>query len=136
MSIGQAACEARIAVNCSLDGEIIDWAVPVVYVRDPNMTICVKPDQVAAPVGAVRGSTRRALRDRPVRVAVWDIDNVFPSLGHTLERMNRVQPTFGFQLAALSVPIDAWDVDQRAPTAPPTCGPRSSRADSKTSRLN
>ncbi len=54
MSIGQAACEARIAVNCSLSGEIIDWAVPVVYVRDPNMTICVKPDKAVPPVVAVR----------------------------------------------------------------------------------
>jgi hypothetical protein len=114
MSIGQAACEARIAINCSLEGEIIDWAVPVVYVRDPNMTICAKPDRVVSPVGAVRGSARHALRDRPVRVAVWDIDNMFPSLSHTLERMNLTQLTFGFELAALSVPIDAWDVDQRA----------------------
>ena len=65
-------------------------------------------------VSTERASVRRALQDRPVRVAVWDIDNVFPSLSHTLERMNRAQPTFGFELAALSVPIDAWDVDQRA----------------------
>ena len=42
MSIGQAACEARIAVNCSMQGELIDWAVPVVYARDPNMTLCME----------------------------------------------------------------------------------------------
>ena len=28
MGVGQAAREARIAVNCSMQGDIIDWAVP------------------------------------------------------------------------------------------------------------
>ena len=49
-----------------------------------------------------------------VRVAVWDMDNVFPSLENTLERMNDAQTVFGFNLAALSVPIDAWYLEERA----------------------
>ena len=112
MSIGQAACEARIAVNCSLQGELIDWAVPVVYARDPNMTMCVKPDTVRPMPTAVPGANRREVLDRSVRVAVWDIDNVFPSLNQTLDSMNRSQSVFGFELVTLSAPIDAWDLEQ------------------------
>src|SRR5262249_28371081 len=40
LGIGEAAREARIAVNYSLSGESIDWAVPVVYARDPNSRLC------------------------------------------------------------------------------------------------
>ncbi|MGI8427258.1 MAG: CHAT domain-containing protein [Actinomycetota bacterium] len=120
MSIGQAACEARIAVNYSIRGEIIDWAVPVVYTRDPDMALCVPPEKMsAAPVTAVRGDSRRAIEGRPVRVAVWDIDNVFPSLGRTLEEMNGTQDVFGFELVALSVPLDAWDLEKRAEDGTP-----------------
>lgn len=119
MSIGQAACEARIAVNCSLQGEIIDWAVPVVYARDPNMALCVKPEKAVSASIAVRSSSRYAVQGRSVRIAVWDMDNVFPSLDKTLQRMNDAQTTFGFELAALSVPIDAWDLDQRADDGTP-----------------
>ncbi|HEV2803910.1 MAG TPA: CHAT domain-containing protein [Chthoniobacterales bacterium] len=115
MSIGQAACEARIAVNYSLRGDIIDWAVPVVYTRDPNMVLCAGPVEASTtPATTVRGDTRRAMRERPVRVAVWDIDSVFPLLERTLERMNDVQKTFGFEVVALSAPIDAWDLENRA----------------------
>lgn len=119
MGIGQAACEARIGVNCSMQGEPIDWAVPVVYARDPNMALCAKRDLVRAESTAVRGASRRAIQDRPTRVAVWDIDNVFPSLDRTLERMNASQATFGFELVSLSIPIDAWDLDQRADDGTP-----------------
>jgi hypothetical protein len=115
MTLGQAACEARIAVNYSMRGEIIDWAVPVVYTRDPNMVLCARPEKPSTtPATVVRGDTRRAMRERPVRVAVWDSDNVFPLLEPTLQRMNDVQKMFGFELVALSVPIDAWDLENRA----------------------
>lgn len=115
MSVGQAACEARIAVNYSMRGEIIDWAVPVVYTRDPNMVLCIRPEKVSTtPATVVRGDTRRAMRERPKRIAVWDIDNVFPRLEPTLQRMNDVQKMFGFELVALSAPIDAWDLENRA----------------------
>ncbi len=40
MAVAEAAREARIAVNYSLSGESIDWAVPVVYARDPNSRLC------------------------------------------------------------------------------------------------
>jgi hypothetical protein len=120
MSIGQAACEARIAVNCSMQGDLIDWAVPVVYARDPNMALCVKPDKmVAAKSTAVRPEGHATLRGRSVRVAVWDIDNIFPSLDHTLQCMNGTQSVFGFELVSLSTPIDAWYLDERASDGSP-----------------
>jgi hypothetical protein len=116
MSIGQATCEARIAVNCSLQGEIIDWAIPVVYARDPHMALCVKPETTASSTIAVRIASRKAVQERSFRVAVWDIDNVLPSLEETLKRLNESQSTFGFELAALSVPLDAWDLEQETQT--------------------
>jgi len=109
MSIGQAACEARIAVNCSMQGDIIDWAVPVVYVRDPAITLCQKPASIATSQVCVSGSSRRAVQGHQVRVAVWDIDNSLPELGETLEAMNQAQQVFGFELVSLSVPLDCWD---------------------------
>ena len=40
MSIGRAAREARIALNYSIAGETIDWAVPVLYARNPRAHLC------------------------------------------------------------------------------------------------
>ncbi len=114
MSIGEAAREARIAVNYSMQGELIDWAVAVVYARDPDMALCVRSDTASAmPVKVVRKTGHRAAEVRSVRVVFCDIDSVFPSLAHTLARMNGAQSVFGFELADLSVPLDAWDLENR-----------------------
>lgn len=115
MTIGQAAREARIAVNYSLQGEMIDWAVPVVYARDPNMRLAFVPQgAVALAPAKPHARSRRTIASRPIEVAVWDIDNVFPSLKGTLERMTGAQEQFGFELVDLSAPIDAWDMETRA----------------------
>lgn len=120
MTLGQAAREARIAVNYSLMGDPIDWAVPVVYARDPNKALCARPAAVdSVPATAVRRSARRALQDRPTRVAFWDIDNVFPALEATLRKMNEAQAEFGFELVVLSAPLDAWDLENKAPDGSP-----------------
>ncbi len=120
MSLGQAAREARIAVNYSLTGDPIDWAVPVVYAREPNKSLCAKPETVdPIPATAVRQTLRHALRDRRTRVAFWDIDNVFPALEGTLATMNEAQSEFGFELAALSAPVDAWDLENKSPDGSP-----------------
>ena len=118
LSLGQAARESRIAVNYLLQGEPIDWAVPVLYARDPNATLCEKPAvPMRTPTTSVRESARRMTFGRTVRVAVWDMDNVFPALDKTIEAMNRAQKVFGFELADLSVPLGVWDYEEEEGTA-------------------
>lgn len=120
VSIGQAAREARIAVNYSLQGESIDWAVPVVYARDPAMVITQVSAAVAAKASkAIKVGEKSSQDRRAFRVAVWDIDNVFPALEHTLDRLNGAQKHFGFALANLSAPVDAWDLENRAEDGTP-----------------
>ena len=113
MSLGQAAREARIAVNYSLQGEPIDWAIPVLYARDPSMALCAPPATgrtVSATVA--RASSRLAVADREARIAVWDIDDVFPALAGTLQAMNDAQVIFGFELVDMSLPLDVWDLEE------------------------
>lgn len=112
MSIGKSAREARIAVNYLLHGEPIDWAVPVVYTRDPNMTICGQPKvPVRKSALSVTKSARRATAGHTTRIAVWDMDEVFPSLAKTIDMMSHAQNVFGFELVNLSVPLGVWDLD-------------------------
>ncbi len=81
MSLGQSAREARIAVNYLLQGEPIDWAVPVVYARDANATLCApSKTPMRAPTTGIRASARRSTVAHVVCIAVWDMDNVFPAL--------------------------------------------------------
>jgi len=121
MSVGAAAFEARIAVNYSLQGEVIDWAVPVLYARDPSMTLCEPVETpVALPTAAtVARAARRAEDSRPFRVAVWDVDDAFPSLDRTLATMHAAQKTFGFELTQTSLPLDVWYTEERAPDGSP-----------------
>jgi hypothetical protein len=117
MSLGQSAREARIAVNYSLHGEPIDWAVPVLYARNPDATLCAGPDTIRrVPSTSARSMTRRAMASRPSRIAVWDMDNVFPALESTLQHMTRAQGVFGFDLVDLSVPLGVWDLDSQKGT--------------------
>jgi hypothetical protein len=117
MTLGASAREARIAVNYSLHGELIDWAVPVLYARDPNRALCAKPAQPnMVPTTAIRSSSRRATTGREIRVAVWDIDDVFPALDETLQRMNGAQDVFGFELVDMSAPLDVWDLESEKGT--------------------
>ena len=112
MSLGQAAREARVAVNYSLHGEPIDWAVPVVYARDPNATLSSQPGSPRRiPSTGVRPTTRRSTASHATRIAVWDMDNVFPALDPALWEMNRAQKVFGFELVDLSVPLGVWDLE-------------------------
>ena len=117
MTLGQSAREARIAVNYSLHGELIDWAVPVLYARDANQVLCARPAKaIKVPTTDVRTTSRRAAAGRPTRVAVWDIDDVFPALDQTLERMNAAQKVYGFELVDMSVPLDVWDLETKKGT--------------------
>ncbi len=117
-SVGRAACEARIAVNCSMQGDIIDWAVPVVYARDASMTLC-SPPPAAAPASPKRARAPKKAKapqtERPLRIAVWDMDGAFPALAETLQRMTAAQKVFDFEVVSLSTPLDIWDSETRAP---------------------
>lgn len=114
MAIGQAAREARIAVNASMQGDPIDWAVPVVYARDPSMVLCEQPLAPTQAPAAASGAPRRQRNRTAVRIGVWDIDSVFPALQGTLRRMNEAQGVFDFELMDFSAPLDIWDVEERA----------------------
>jgi len=118
MSLGQAAREARIAVNYALQGEPIDWAIPVLYARDANRTLCAKPAApIRVPTVSVKATSRRAVKDHTLRIAVWDVDEVFPELDHALQAMNAAQDTYGFTETRLSLPLDVWDLESEPGTA-------------------
>lgn len=109
MSIGQSSREARIAVNYLLQGEPIDWAVPVVYARDPNERLCDRSEMGGrAPVAGVTRTKYRA-KTHPASIAVWDMDEIFPGLDKTITSMSEAQTIFGFDLAKLSVPLGVWN---------------------------
>ena len=115
LSIGESAREARIAVNYSLHGEIIDWAIPVLYARDPGMTLAApSPARTLAALPTAKAARRAARRES--QVAVWDVDDVFPALGRTLQAMNGAQSVFGFELVEMSVPLDVWDLNKEEGT--------------------
>ena len=118
MAIGNAAREARIAVNCSIDrsidGEIIDWAVPVLYARDPNMVLCTRQRARRPKPDALKRARAAQIARHKFRIAVWDMDNVFPKLEQTLAKMNAAQSAYGFELTDMSTPLDIWYLDQRS----------------------
>jgi CHAT domain-containing protein len=114
MSIGRAAREARIALNYSISGETIDWAVPVLYARNPRARLCPKVDTaVAGPPKAISGVTssrRSAVQHHVKRIGVWDVVMAFPKLDATLAHLNSSQNEFGFELVDLSAPIGTWQL--------------------------
>ena len=117
-TIGEAAREARIAVNYSISGESIDWAVPVVYTRDPQDYLAARrADDPAASATAIRitgerKSQRRAaerVHDSDVtRVGVWDVNNSHPHIGQLLHQLNARQQSFVFELTNVSAPLGSW----------------------------
>ena len=116
-SLGESAREARIAVNYSLHGEPIDWAVPVLYARDASQALCdppPPPKRSFVPETRMRRDQRASVSSK-TRIAVWDMDNVFPALERTLAQMNGAQKEFDFELVRLSVPLDVWDLQKGKP---------------------
>ena len=112
-SLGRAAREARIAVNYRIDGESLDWAIPVLLARDPESRLCSERKATAETSVAIQASVKQSVRrlasrgEAPYRVAVWDVDGTYPGLNDTLDRMNDVQRRFHFDSVSLSMPIAA-----------------------------
>lgn len=109
-TFGTAAREARIAVNYSTSHDTIDWAVPVVYARDPESRLCrpraITLEMITSPL--VAPSARRATARHQFRVAVWDINHLFPGIERTVARLNAAQPRYGFEVVDISIPMGAW----------------------------
>jgi hypothetical protein len=118
MTLGMAAREARIAVNYSLQGDVIDWAIPVLYARDPNSRLTPEtatPGTVS--VIAKLGEERRgADKGSRIRVALWDVDHALPGLRQTAAKLNEAQTRFVFEIANLTPPLDSFDIHQERGT--------------------
>jgi hypothetical protein len=109
LSFGAAAREARISVNYALAGQaVIDWAVPVLYARDPNSTLTTStaPVPFVKPMSPSETQPRRS--PEQLKIAVWDVDRAMPRLQEILGRMNAAQARFQFDVANLSAPLDAF----------------------------
>jgi len=113
MTLGEAAREARISVNYSLQGDSIDWAVPALYARDPNSSLTAGAGKdgiaFAAAVKSITGDRRRLALEPAIRIGVWDMDHVVPALGNVLTALNKTQSRFGFEVVNLSAPLDSFE---------------------------
>jgi hypothetical protein len=113
LAFGAAAREARIAVNYGLSGQaVLDWAVPVLYARDPNS--CLTTSRAPAPLIKPMGASVEAARSgapRGFRIAVWDVDRALPRLEEILARMNAAQSGIVMKAANLSAPLDAFKTE-------------------------
>ena len=102
-TIAEATREARIALNYGLEGNALDWAVPALFTRVPELRL-VTPD--AGP-DAVPTRRKPGARRRGGVIGVWDASQRLPDLGALLERLNRAQNLVGFERVDLPLPLDA-----------------------------
>jgi len=111
-TLGDAAREARVAVNYSIAGEAIDWAVPVLFARNPDDRLVSRassPGAAPAELRAAAVARRRAAGGaRRDRVAVWDVNYVLPQLDRMVDRLNAVQRHFLFEPAEIAAPLGTW----------------------------
>lgn len=108
-SLGDAAREARVAVNYSISGEAIDWAVPVVFARNPAQRLCLP--RAAADYERTRTATvrrrRRALQDR-IKIGMWNAHRMIPHLPEICDHLTRVQNIYSFETVSFPAPIGTW----------------------------
>jgi len=113
-SLGDAAREARVAVNYSISGEAIDWAVPVVFARNPCAGIGIMNESVRlerdvatrAQLGARRRATNRT------QVVLWDVQRLIPKLGEIAETLTRAQEKFEFRAVYFTAPLGTWRIEK------------------------
>jgi hypothetical protein len=110
-SIGDAAREARVAVNYLITGEAIDWAVPVVFARDPAEKLCERrgePKTLLEHKAEEQRAIRRSGNGKRLRVALWDVQRVIPNLDEIARRLTEVQDRFTFEAVAIPAPLGTW----------------------------
>jgi hypothetical protein len=122
-TVGDAAREARVAVNYSITVENIDWAVPVVYARNPGRMIYDEDEKrrveetlrpLAAPPQTVAS---RALKGVTM-VGLWDVNHVLPDLDAFAATLNAKQTQFRFRAVDVSDPLGTWRRIASENTAP------------------
>ena len=112
-TIGDAAREARVSVNYSIAGEAIDWAVPVVFARNPAQRLCV-PRTAAGYERTRRAAVRqrrRAVEDR-TRIGIWNAHRMIPHLPEICERLTKAQDQYAFETVSFPAPIGIWRREQ------------------------
>jgi hypothetical protein len=116
-SVGDAAREARVAVNYSISGEAIDWAVPVVFARNPadQLATCkttAGEQVIAAQKNRVADSRARrsALPARESRIimGLWDVHHALPRLDAIAARLTAVQDKYLFKSVSFVAPLGTW----------------------------
>ena len=112
-SIGDAAREARVSVNYSIAGEAIDWAVPVVFARNPAQRLCVP--RTAAGYERTRRAVvrqrRRAVEDR-IKIGIWNAHRMIPHLPEICEHLTKAQTQYAFETVSFPAPIGIWRREQ------------------------
>jgi hypothetical protein len=101
-SIGDAAREARVALAHALGAEALDWAVPVVYARDPREAIC-------RPRGAPRRSLPRAAPVAGRRVGLWDVEGSRADLDAIVREVGTLKPRLRIEAFQSGLPLAARD---------------------------
>jgi hypothetical protein len=110
LTVGDAARESRIAVNYSITGEAIDWAIPVVFARDPNARFCRKPPVNDVILTAVTASAAWRADQTRFIVGVWDVQHEYPQLEDLVAMWNQAQSFYDFQVVDPSVPLGSWQI--------------------------
>lgn len=116
-SVGDAAREARVAVNYSISGEAIDWAVPVVFARNPaeqlaTCKITAGEQVISAQKNRVADSRARrtALPAHESRIimGLWDVHHALPRLDAIAARLTVVQDRYLFKTVSFVAPLGTW----------------------------
>jgi hypothetical protein len=110
MTIGDATRESRIAVNYSIPGESIDWAVPVIFARNPADRLTTpRPgtESAVAAIDSARAAVRRGTAGR-LRVGIWDVQRIIPNLAAIAARLTACQERFLFEPVTFSAPLGTW----------------------------
>jgi hypothetical protein len=112
-TVGDAAREARVAVNYSVAGENIDWAVPVVYARNPGRMIYTDEERERVEATLLRPAEKAKQPSlckgfKGMKVGLWDVNHVLPELDDFASTLNGRQNQFCFQAVEVSAPLGTW----------------------------